>query len=311
MAPLPDFIRLLKPRAILWMLLTASGRWGLSFRQREDTLFCWVQNGQCLLLRPNVEPILLGEGDCVLIRMSTQFTFASDTKAKPVESERLFASAGSTSMRLGKGKKSPVVLRGGRFVLDTTNESLFAELLPQIVHVHSDDATSRHLHALLSINVEESRSPGPWSAFVIERLMDLILAEILRRRFLELDPLQTGLIAGLADPVITTALSAMHSDIARKWTLASLARHCGVSRTGLSQRFRVVMGIGPIEYLQRWRIAIAKDEIRTGARTVSEIAFAVGFQSASAFSTAFTREIGCSPSQFSRLEIQAVTPTTL
>jgi AraC-like DNA-binding protein len=47
-------------------------------------------------------------------------------------------------------------------------------------------------------------------------------------------------------------------------------------------------------------MAFAKDELSRGRRTISEIAFAIGFQSSSAFTTAFTRAVGCSPKRFAR-----------
>ena len=108
----------------------------------------------------------------------------------------------------------------------------------------------------------------------------------------------TGLIAGLLDPAIAGALLALHGEIAREWSVAELARLCGVSRSGFATRFKEVLGVGPIEYLMHWRMAVAKDELRRGTRSISEIALAVGFQSPSAFSTSFTRAVGCSPRQF-------------
>ena len=45
-------------------------------------------------------------------------------------------------------------------------------------------------------------------------------------------------------------------------------------------------------------MAIAKDELRRGGKDVGESALAVGFKSGSAFSTAFTRAVVCSPRQF-------------
>jgi AraC-like DNA-binding protein len=94
------------------------------------------------------------------------------------------------------------------------------------------------------------------------------------------------------------ALSAMHGDIARDWTVASLARLCGVSRSKFATRFRDIVGMAPIEYLQHWRMAHAKDELRLGTKSIGTIALAMGFQSLSAFSTAFTRVVGCSPRRF-------------
>jgi AraC-like DNA-binding protein len=74
-----------------------------------------------------------------------------------------------------------------------------------------------------------------------------------------------------------------------------LERLCGVSRSGFATRFKDVLGVGPIEYLMRWRMAVAKVELRRGTRSISEIALAVGFQSPSAFSTSFTWALACSP----------------
>jgi AraC-like DNA-binding protein len=128
--------------------------------------------------------------------------------------------------------------------------------------------------------------------------MELIFVEILRGKALKVDQEQTGMLAGLADPVTACALSAMHKDIAYSWTVSALARHCSVSRSTFATRFRTIVGIGPIEYLLHWRMAVAKDELRRGARSIGEIALAVGFQSSSAFSTAFTRAVGTSPKHF-------------
>jgi AraC-like DNA-binding protein len=75
---------------------------------------------------------------------------------------------------------------------------------------------------------------------------------------------------------------------------ATLAKLCGVSRSTFAHRFCVTVGMGPIEYLQRWRMALAKDDLIRGKRSVGEIALAIGFQSSSAFS----RAMGCSPKQF-------------
>jgi AraC-like DNA-binding protein len=46
------------------------------------------------------------------------------------------------------------------------------------------------------------------------------------------------------------------------------------------------------------RMALEKDQLRSGTRSVGEIALAIGFQSSSAFTTAFTRIVGCPPTQF-------------
>jgi AraC-like DNA-binding protein len=243
-------------------------------------------------------PIHLRQDDFVLVRTTTPFTLTSDPSVEPEDSETTVAITQDRGLKLGAGTDSPVTLRGGRFVFDTANENLLTGLLPSLVHVAADDTSARRVRSLLKMNEKESLQPGPGSEFVIVRLMELILLEILRSDTLRVDRENSGLLAGLANPVTACALSAMHRDVTRDWTVSILARLCGVSRSTLAVRFREIVGMAPIEYLQHWRMALAKDELRRGTRSIGEIAFAIGFQSSSAFSTAFTRAVGCSPKRF-------------
>jgi AraC-like DNA-binding protein len=86
------------------------------------------------------------------------------------------------------------------------------------------------------MNEAEARKPGPASEFIIVRLVELILVEILRSKEWRVGEEFTGLLAGLADPVTARALAAMHRDVAHDWTVDKLARLCGVSRTSFAQQ---------------------------------------------------------------------------
>lgn len=279
--PFLNVVQLLRPRATLWSKIQGFGEWGLGFRKRDDLLFCRVELGTCYLLRDQHDPILLRQDDFVLVRTSAPFALASQPHVRPQDSEDLVAAAKSISLTLGSGTASPVILRGGRFVFDTANENLLWELLPSVLHVAADDTSSWRVRSLLKLNEMETLHPGPGSAFLIARLMELILVEILRSETPSEDDRSTGLIAGLLDPAIAGALLAMHADLARQWTVAELAHLCAVSRSHFATRFKQVLGVAPMDYLLRWRMAVAKDELGRGTQTVSQIALAIGFQSAS------------------------------
>ncbi len=281
----------------MWTRVEASGRWGLSFRRHDDLLFCWVEHGACELTRPGLEPLSLRTNDFVFVRASTPFSLVSDAAVEATDSEAVIARAGSIAV-LGNGQSPGTVLRGGKFVFDTANEQLLIGLLPQVIHVAATANASERVRTLLALNEAESNALRPGSEFVVAWLMELLLVEILRSRAFGPDNTQAGLLTGLADPVAARALVAMHSDVARPWTTEKLARLCGASRSALAVRFVRVVGLGPIEYLQQWRIALAKEELRRGKRSVGEIALVIGFQSGSAFSTAFKHAVGCSPRQF-------------
>jgi AraC-like DNA-binding protein len=106
-----------------------------------------------------------------------------------------------------------------------------------------------------------------------------------------------GWIAALRDPILAPALAALHEDPARRWTVAMLAGGAGASRSSLDDRFRQVLGQSPIRYLTAWRMHLAGDLLATTELSVFTIARRVGYDSEEAFSRAFKRERGVSPSQ--------------
>ncbi len=298
MDPFVDLIHLLRPRATAWGGLEGSGQWAFSFRKRDDLLFFWVARGECQLLRAGEAPLVLKPYDLVVIRTLTPLTVASGADVQPLDSEDEVRRSGKSKFVVGSGVTTDVIVHGGRFDFDTANEGLLTSMLPSLVHIAATDTSSSRIRSLMQMNQAESDAPGPGSAYVIAQLMELVLIEILRSKSLRFGKEQIGLLAGLADPVTSRALSAMHDQPSRAWTVAELARLSMVSRSTFATRFQERVGIGPIEYLHRWRMALAKDDLRLGHRSVGEIALAVGFQATSAFSAAFTRAEGCSPKRF-------------
>lgn len=128
----------------------------------------------------------------------------------------------------------------------------------------------------------------------------MLLIEALRFRPAEAAKRERGLLAGLAEPALARALRRIHDDVARRWTVASLARAAGMSRAVFAERFTRNVGMPPMQYVLEWRIAIAKDLLRREHAPLAEVAQKIGYRSASAFSTAFSRQTGTSPSAFAR-----------
>lgn len=305
MDPFLDLIRLLRPRAaLLGRGIDAAGDWGLSFPALGDLLFFWMEDGTCQLIRPGCDPLSLEKGDFVLLRTTLSFTLASSQEVEPLDSVMAVAAKQEGRLKLGSGQERPISLHMGKFLFSTANQDLLTGLLPSIVQIPSRSPKLDRLHNLLTLMESEGRDPGPGSEFIIVRLVELALVEILRMSAASnlpsqtVDPVNSGLLAGLRDPVAGKAIRAMHADVAQEWSVDALARLCSVSRSAFATRFRAVVGIGPIAYLLRWRMALAKEGLKSGTARIEEIAFSVGYKSASAFSTAFTRAVGCSPSRF-------------
>ena len=109
-----------------------------------------------------------------------------------------------------------------------------------------------------------------------------------------------GWLAGLRDAHVGRALAALHEDPARKWTVDDLARTVALSRSALAERFNSLVGEPPIQYLTRWRLALAAEALRTGGDSVARVAERNGYDTEAAFSRAFKREFGVPPSAWRR-----------
>ena len=129
-----------------------------------------------------------------------------------------------------------------------------------------------------------------------QRLSELLFTEVLRLYLEQSDDAElTGWLAALRDPVVGQALSLLHTDPARPWTVDGLARAVMVSRTVLVDRFNQMLGRPPIRYLTEWRISLASGLLRTTDLGVADIGARVGYTSEEAFSRAFKRALGQAP----------------
>jgi AraC-like DNA-binding protein len=92
----------------------------------------------------------------------------------------------------------------------------------------------------------------------------------------------------------------LHERYAEPWTLDSLAREIGTSRTALAVQFKQLVGEAPMAYLARWRITRAANRMRSERINMSRLAESVGYNSDAVFSKAFRRITGQSPARYRR-----------
>jgi AraC-like DNA-binding protein len=148
--------------------------------------------------------------------------------------------------------------------------------------------------ASIAYAVEESS--GQRRGLPSTKLPELLLIEVLRLHLANAPASERGWLAALRDPVLAPAMKAIHTTPGRKWTVADLAMEPAVSRSLLDARFRDVLGLSPIRYVNEWRMRVAQDLLATTDVTVAAIARRVGYDSEEAFSRAFKRAHGQSPS---------------
>jgi transcriptional regulator GlxA family with amidase domain len=133
---------------------------------------------------------------------------------------------------------------------------------------------------------------------VLSKLSELLFVEAIRRYIAQLPAEETGWLAGVRDPEVGNALAALHRVPERSWTIATLAREVGVSRSVLAERFRYYLNEPPMSYLTRWRMQLAARMLKSSTRGVGDIAAEVGYESEAAFNRAFKRQFNLPPARF-------------
>lgn len=156
------------------------------------------------------------------------------------------------------------------------------------------------LRELLRAGVRESMTSRPGGQSTLAKLAELMLVEALRRHADNLPPGSKGWLAGARDVNVGRALALMHGDPGRTWTVKELAREVALSRSALAERFAALVGKPPIQYLIRWRLALAARSLRSGAEAISRVAERSGYDSEAAFSRAFKRQFGVPPAAWRR-----------
>ena len=211
-------------------------------------------------------------------------------------------------VRHGEQEGDPdFVSLGGTFRIEQINAPLLLALLPSLIYIPASGGRSERLSRLIELIMDECAHDDPGKEMVLHRLLEVLLVEALRWRGIGADDARAGLLNGMRDPLLARVLRTMHADVRANWTVAALAKIAGLSRSAFAARFGEVLGCGPIEYLARWRMALAKDSLLRGAKTLDRIADEIGYESASAFSTAFRKRLGISPGKFARASAEAAT----
>lgn len=302
MDPLSDIVALLRPRAAVSKPISGRGHWGVSYQRYDAPGFTIVLVGEAWLTLAGREPVRLAQGDFLLFPTTPAFSLSSSPgiDCVPVEPQ-------VEAVRRGEQDEEPdFAALGGSFSYEQVNAPLMLALLPDLVHISAEAGRVTHLGRLIELLSEECASSYPGKDLILQRLLEALLIEALRWSMIGNDTAVAGLLNGMRDPAIARALNAMHADVRSKWTVAELARIAGMSRSTFAARFADALECAPMEYLARWRMAIAKDALASGGKSLDRIAEDIGYDSASAFSTAFRRRLGCSPGRFARRDAQPV-----
>lgn len=287
--------------------------WAITFADAPAlTVFATLGGHATLRLEdvPSVPPAHLAAGDIALVAHSTRHTVADDLATPPQvvirggrkqllgdPARHAELEASLAPRTWGDGLPGATTVLRGMFDLRGDAGRRLLAMLPPLAVIPARARTG----AALDLLAAEAARDEPGQEAVLHRSLDLVLVLALRSWCASTGPTDPSWYSALADPAIGTALDHLHTDPARHWTVADLAAVAGLSRAAFAARFTQLVGQPPMAYLTDWRMTLAADLLREDPRTtVAAAARAVGYQDAFAFSVAFKRAKGMSPSRWGR-----------
>jgi AraC-like DNA-binding protein len=297
--PLGEALHVLRMRGTFYSRCEFTAPWALRLPPLPGhMMFHVVTSGSCWMESEGAEPRRLHPGDLGLVPHGEGHRLAS---APGVPGVDLFASPREAVgeryevIRLG-GDGAATSLVCGTVQFDHPAARHLVDLLPRTIAVDTwRSPESEWIASTLRFMAAEAKASRPGGETVITRLADILVIQAIRT-WLEQDPAaHTGWLGALRDRQVGHALTLIHRDPARAWSVASLAAEVAMSRSAFAERFSALVGEPPMRYVTRWRMHVALDLLQEGTATLSELAPHLGYGSEAAFSRAFSRFTGISP----------------
>jgi AraC family L-rhamnose operon transcriptional activator RhaR len=156
------------------------------------------------------------------------------------------------------------------------------------------EGSLHELEPLIAELTEEVRSDDPHADIMAESLFIQLAVALWRHRIpIDCDDLHTPVPFG-------RVLSYLRRHCTSDLDLEEVARRSGLSLRTFTRMFREATATTPHSYLVQLRIGCAMRAIRTTSDSITDIAFASGFNDSNYFSSCFSKMTGCSPSEYRR-----------
>jgi len=302
--PLGEALHLVRMNGAFYCRSELTAPWGMTMMPMPGYVwFHVVTSGRVWLEAGDAEPTLLAPGDLGLVPHGEGHVLRSEPGVPApgvLELDREEVSDRYEILRHGGGG-APTTLICGAVRFDHPAAANLVDILPPILTVEAASSPQvEWMQSTLRLMAAEARQPRPGGEAVITRLGDILVIQAIRS-WIETDPAaRTGWLGALQDRQIGRALSLVHRDPARDWTVASLADELAMSRSAFAARFTELVGEPAMQYVTRWRMQVAVNSLKEEGATVAELANRLGYRSEAAFARAFKRVIGIPPGAVKR-----------
>lgn len=258
-----------------------------------------VVQGRCSITVDGEQPRNLETGDLVVLPRadSHQMSSVGDEHGPAESALNLAKRTSGPQLNVGGAGPTTTILCGAFFFGDDGHPAVAG--LQSFIHVPGQRGRSPSwLTGLTGALAAETVDGGPGSEVVMARLSDALITRALRHHVETGE--ERGWLRGLSDPYVATALTAVHDNLAARWTLQSLAEAAGLSRAAFAARFADTMHQTPLQYVTQCRMRRAMTLLRSEQLPLAAVATRVGYSSEAALSAAFVRHVGLPPGHYRR-----------
>jgi AraC-like DNA-binding protein len=310
--PLSDVLRTVRLTGATFFEVAGTAPWAAEQLAREIVLpkvlpgghhlvsYHVVTEGRCYAALVGQPPILVEAGEVVVFTRGDPHVMSSapGLRAQPPTAQEFEAiAAGPLPFVASYGPDGPPTAKlvCGFLACDAHPFNPLIDNLPAVIKAsNAGEPEANWLGQFIRLAQSESANKRAGGEGVLARLSELMFIEVVRRHVEALPAEQTGWLAGLRDPSVGKALSLMHAQPARNWTLEELARESAASRSVLAERFAALVGMPPMHYLAMWRMQMASGLLAANTN-IATVAAQTGYGSEAAFSRAFKKVVGISP----------------
>src|SRR4051812_47109864 len=281
--------------------------WGLAFRAMPAAPFHYVESGDLWLVTRAGRRVHLERGDVAVLFDGGGHRVADDPDRPAEPIQRVVARQPRRAVMQHGGTGPRCRLVCGKFIVDERDSAASVlRQMPALVHIRHQDSPQRAaFRQTLELLAQELRGGQPGAEHAAALLTESLFIHVMRVVLADPALGAAGWLAAVRDPQIGAALAAIHAEVDHPWTLATLARRAGLSRSAFAERFHTALGVPPMTYLARWRLQAAARWLRESALSVSEIFHRMGYGSAAAFHRAFKRAYGAAPTAYRERERHA------
>src|SRR5262249_42364088 len=301
--PLGDALRFLRMSSVFYCRSEFTAPWALALPPFDRSMmFHVVTEGRCWVEVDGADACLLQPGMVALIPHGAGHRLIGDPGAVPVglfDAPRELLSPRYELLRHGGGG-TPTSMLCGLVRFDHPAAGDLLRLLPRVMSQEVRSPHAEWVHSTLRVIAAEAQALDAGGEALITRLADILILDTVRS-WVTRDPSEkAGWLAALRDKQIGHALSLVHRDPNRDWTVASLASAIGMSRSAFAARFTELVGKPAMQYVTEWKMHAAELSLRYDETGLSDLAEQLGYSSEAAFSRAFKRVTGRSPGSVRR-----------